>query len=503
MTANELLEMRGVYLRYGPTVALDGVDFTLRAGEIQALLGENGAGKSSLMQVLAGAVRPDAGAMRLEGAPFVPESTAAAQRRGVAMVFQELSLLGHLTIAENLSLGREPARFGWVDRRKRREAAQRVLARLQRPSLDCDRKVAGLAPAERQLVEIARALAVGARVLVLDEPTSSLGQADVRQLFAVLRQLRDDGLGIVFISHALEEVRGLCDRCTVLRDGRTVATVDVAAVDDATLVRHMAGRPLDQVFPVADRSAGPVVLEVEDLAALPLPRRASLQLASGQIHGIGGLAGAGRSELLQAIFGMRPRSAGAVRLRGVELPADPAACWRAGVGYGAEDRKQDGLALRLPIATNVVLPHLRPLQAGGLLRWSRAMAVVQNLGERVSLKYRSPWQAVRELSGGNQQKVAFARLLQAGCDVLLLDEPTRGIDVGSRQEVYHLLDGLARSGAAILVVSSQLPELLGLCDRIAVMRKGVLSPFRPAADWTQESLLHEMMVGESPQESLA
>ena len=503
MSDGELLVMRGITLQYGPTRALDGAHLTVRRGEVHALLGENGAGKSSLMQVLVGAVRASAGEMRLAGVPYEPGSTAAAQRAGVAMVFQELTLLPHLTIAENLCLGRELARGGLVARARQREAAAAVLARLHRADLQPDRRVAELAPADRQMVEIARAVLAEARVLVLDEPTSSLGAEDVQRLFAVLAELRASGLGIVYISHALEEVRALCDRCTVLRDGRTVATGTMAELGDAELVRHMAGRPLEQVFPPAARPAGPVVFEVEELVGESLPRRASLQLHQGEIAGIGGLGGAGRTELLEVIFGLRPRRTGAVRLRGEPLLPDPRHCWQRGVGLCAEDRKAAGLSLRLPIATNVVLPRLQPLREAGLVRWGRALEIARRLGERVSLRCRSPQQPVRELSGGNQQKVALSRLLHAQCDVLLLDEPTRGIDVGSRQEVYQLLDELARAGAAILVVSSQLPELLGLCDRIAVMRRGELGAFRATQAWTQESLLHEMLTGGTAQERSA
>jgi ribose transport system ATP-binding protein len=493
MTGPTLLAMQGIALRYGPTLALDGVEFSLRAGEVHALLGENGAGKSSLMQVLAGAVRPTSGTMQLLDTDYAPRSPAEAQQAGVAMVFQELTVLPHLTVAENLWLGRERTKLGLVDRREHAHHARQVLQRLQRGDLPLDQRLGTLSPADRQMVEIARAVLCEAKVLVLDEPTSSLGAEDVRRLFAVLAELRMQGLGIVYISHALEEVREICDRCTVLRDGRTVATGELRDLDDAALVRHMAGRPLDQVFPPAERAAGEAVLEVHALASLPMLRSASFVLRRGEIAGIGGLCGAGRSELLQAIFGLRARTTGSVTLCGTPLPADPQQCWQLGVGLCAEDRKQEGLSLRLSIAVNVVLPRLLPLRWHGLLRWQRATEIAQRLGERVSLRCHSPRQAVQELSGGNQQKVAFARLLHAGCEVLLLDEPTRGIDVGSRQEVYHLLDELARAGAAVLVVSSQLPEVLGLCDRIAVMRRGELGPFRPTGEWTQESLLHEML----------
>ncbi|MCA8978175.1 MAG: sugar ABC transporter ATP-binding protein [Planctomycetes bacterium] len=490
-----MLEMRGIALRYGPVVALDGVDLSVDAGQVHALLGENGAGKSSLMQVLVGAVRPDAGAMYLDGQDYTPQTTTGALELGIAMVFQELLVLPHLTVAENLWLGRERTRGLFVDRRARRLDAERVLLRLGREDLAPDARVGDLSPGDRQIVEIARALLADARILVLDEPTSSLGADDVEHLFAVIGQLRAEGLGIVYISHSLEEVRTVCDHCTVLRDGRTVKTGPLHELDDQALVAHMAGRPLDEVFPARQRRAAAVVLEVEDVRGEPLPRHASFALRGGEIAGIAGLAGAGRSELLQTLFGTRRRRSGQVALHGEPLPADPGRCWQLGVGMLAEDRKNEGLSVRLPIATNMVLPRVDAHVRGGMLVWSSVRDAARSLGERVQLRSREPMQAVGELSGGNQQKVAIARLLHAECSVLLLDEPTRGIDVGSRHEVYRLLDRAAAAGAAVLVVSSHLPELLGLCDRIAVMHRGQLGSFRHTEEWTQESLLREMMLG--------
>ena len=495
-----LLQMQSVSLSFGETHALDGVDLQVASGEVHALLGENGAGKSTLMKVLAGALRPDAGSLRLGEEEFAPIDPREAQQRGVAMIYQELTVLPHLSIAQNVCLGQELARCGVVDRKGQRAAVLAVLRRLRRQDLDPDARVATLAPAERQLVEIARALHQQARILVMDEPTSSLGADDVAHLFAVIRELRQQGLAIVYISHFLEEVRAVADRFTVLRDGRTVATGNLTEISDAQLVAHMAGRSVDQQYPPRRAQRGAVALAVADLEGAPLPRHASLTLHHGEILGIGGLCGAGRSELLETLFGLRPRRGGHVERGAGPLASCPAQLWQQGVGMLVEDRKNVGLSVRRPLWHNLLLPDLRRLSRCGWL----APAVLRRHSQRwideFAVRARGPQQLAGVLSGGNQQKLALARLLQAEATVLLLDEPTRGIDVQSRHEIYQWLDRLARQGAAILMVSSQLEELLGLCDRIAVMRRGQLLPARPADAWTQESLLAAAL---QPQEACA
>ncbi|HLQ36151.1 MAG TPA: sugar ABC transporter ATP-binding protein [Planctomycetota bacterium] len=493
-----LLCMTSVSLAFGETQALAGVDFEVRAGEVHALLGENGAGKSSMMQVLAGVHRPQAGSMTLGGHGYAPRDPRHAQQSGVAMIHQELSLLPHLSVLDNVCLGHElRTPLGTLARSRAAGAVRAVLARLGHSDIPLRARVRELAPAARQMVEVARALHAGSRILVMDEPTSSLAADDVAALFTVIDQLRSSGLAIVYISHFLEEVRRIADHCTVLRDGCVVAGGALAEVDDATLVAHMAGRPVAQVFPRRRSQPGDVVLEVRDLAGAPLPLRASLQLRQGEILGIGGLCGAGRSELLEALFGLRPALRGAVRYRGLPAPVVPAALWSRGLGLLVEDRQQRGLARQRAVDFNLVLPSAGRLCRGPLFSPRAAAQVAATWIERLRIRCRGPLQRVGLLSGGNQQKVALARLLQAGAEVLLLDEPTRGIDVGSRQEIYALLDELARNGAAILLVSSQLPELLGLCDRIAVMRAGVLGTFMPAVEWTKESLLQAALLPNS------
>jgi len=490
------LEMRGISKRFGATVALDRVDFQVSAGEVCALVGENGAGKSTLMKVLSGAVAPDSGEMLLDGAPYRPRGPLDARRTGVAMIYQELSLAPHLTVEENISLGLEPVRFGFVRRGEVRKLALKALAELDHPEIRPDAVVGRLSVAEQQLVEIARAVAANSRVLVLDEPTSSLTGRDVERLFARIAALRARGHAIVYISHFIEEARRISDRFVALRDGRTVGGGPTSSASADDIVRMMIGRDTPELYPRSARSPGEVVLEVVGLAGVARPRSASLELRRGEVLGIAGLVGAGRTELLRAIFGLDPVRSGRVRVAAYVGPASPARRWAEGVGFLSEDRKGEGLALGLSIADNITLSKLSGLGPGGFVLPSRLEAAAAGWIERLGVRCRTPWQRVGELSGGNQQKVALARLLHHDVDILLLDEPTRGIDVASKAQVYTLVDELAsgsptRSPKAVLVVSSYLPELLGICDRIAVMCRGILGPARPVAELDEHRLMLE------------
>jgi len=483
------LGMRGIEKRYGATRALGGVELEVAPGEILALVGENGAGKSTLMKILAGVVAPDAGRMHLDGSVYAPRSPLEARAAGVAMIHQELALAPHLSVAENVLLGALPRRGPWLDRRALHERARRALQQVGRGELELDQRLGALPLADRQLVEIARALALEARVLVLDEPTSSLGRADVQRLFERLRELRARGVSIVYISHVLEEVLELGDRFVVLRDGVSVAAGPLAGASAGSLVAAMVGRDVDALFPRSDSRPGEVLLRVEDLAGRRLPRTASLELARGEVLGIAGLIGAGRTELLRAIFGLDPVRTGRLRVLALEGARTPRERWRSGVGFLSEDRKQEGLALGLSIAENLALPVLGRGRAGRL-----GPGAVEPLAarwiEQLRVRCEGPAQPVGRLSGGNQQKVALARLLAAEVDVLLLDEPTRGVDVGAKAEIYRWIDQLARvQGKAVLVVSSHLPELLGLADRIAVATRGVLGAARPVGEWSEHALL--------------
>lgn len=486
-----LLRMEGVRKRFGATQALDGVDLSVGRGEVLALVGENGAGKSTLMKVLAGAHAPDEGRMWLDGAPYRPKGPLEARRAGVAMIYQELSLAPHLSVAENVLLGAEPVRGPVLDWATMRRRAGEALAALGHPDIPVDLPVSRLSVAQRQLVEIARAVAFGSRVLVFDEPTSSLARRDIERLFALVKRLREQGHAVIYISHFLEEVQALSDRYAVLRDGRSVGGGPTADATPEQIIGLMVGRAVDDLYPRSERTPGGVVLEVRGLAGSDRPRDASFSLRRGEVLGIAGLVGAGRTELLRTIFGLDPVRRGEVRVEtnvpgAVAAPATPARRWAQGLGMVSEDRKAEGLALNRSIADNLTLTKLGPL-----VRPAAVEADADRWSDRLGVRRRSVGQPVGDLSGGNQQKVALARLLHHGADVLLLDEPTRGIDVGSKAEIYRVIDELAVSGKAVLMVSSYLPELLGVCDRIAVMCRGVLGPARPVAEWDEHKIMAE------------
>jgi ribose transport system ATP-binding protein len=493
-----LLRMRGIEKRFGATVALRGVELDVLPGSVHALIGENGAGKSTLMKTLSGACSPDAGTMEFGGEPFFPSNPLHARALGVCMIYQELALAPDLSVMENILLGIEPTRGPFIRWAQVRTIAQHALREVGLPDLAPEMRTGDLPVAQQQLVEIARAVAGGCRILVLDEPTSSLTRRDVEQLFMLVRRLRDRGIAVIYISHALEEVSALCDRFTVLRDGETVGHGRVGEVSVDRIIALMVGRDVGDLYPRSLRSPGEVILELNHLAGVPLPHSASLTLRRGEVVGIAGLIGAGRTEMVRTLFGLSPVREGTVRVGTHRGPATPRQRWSQGLGLVSEDRKQEGLAQSLSIADNLTLTRLGGLGPWGLVRPSRQRAACRPWIESFPIKCRDAAQPVQDLSGGNQQKVAIARLLHHDAEVLLLDEPTRGIDVGSKAQIYRLIDALARGDEAagrapkaILVISSYLPELLGICDRIAVMARGVLGPARPVQDWNEHSLMLE------------
>lgn len=483
------LEMHGVKRSFGATKALRGVELSVVPGEVMALVGENGAGKSTLMKILSGAIPPDEGKMFLDGADYVPGNPLHARKSGVAMIYQELALAPHLSVMENILLGIEPTRgplLNWPELKRRATAA---LAEVGLSHISPEIEVRKLAIAQQQLVEIARAVALDCRVLVLDEPTSSLTAKDIEKLFALIRKLKAKNISIIYISHFLEEVRAVCDRFTVLRDGETVGNGVTAEVPNEKIIALMVGRNVEDLYPRSHRTPGEVILEIKDLGGVVKPRSASLQLRRGEVLGISGLVGAGRTELLRAVFGLNKVMRGEIRVGQFSGTASPQQRWSQRVGLVSEDRKTEGLALGLSIADNLTLSRLSGLGPFGFVMPSRQREACKPWIAKIPIKCQGPAQRISGLSGGNQQKVAIARLLHADVDVLLLDEPTRGIDVGSKAQIYQLIDELAARGKAVLMISSYIPELLGTCDRIAVMSRGRLSETRERVQWDEHALL--------------
>jgi ribose transport system ATP-binding protein len=466
------LEMRAISKRFPGVVALDGVDLEVRSGEVHVLLGENGAGKSTLVKVLSGAVRKDAGEIRLGGRPVEIGGPAHARRLGISIIYQELMLVPGLSVAENVFLGKAPRRWGLVDWRRMRADAARILGGLGL-SIDVTRPVGQLGLAQQQMVEVARALADEARVVVMDEPTSALSGAEVEQLFATTARLIARGVAVVYISHRMDEVFRIGHRVTVLRDGRRVATMPLAEAAAGELVRLMADRDVTEQYPPRATPRGSELLRVRGLTRRGVLHDVDLVLHAGEIVGLAGLAGAGRTELARAITGADPIDAGEIIVRGRPVRiASPAAAVRHGLGFLPEDRKTHGLVLPLSVQRNIALPNYRRWSRWGLVRASGERAEACRMIDDLRVRTPGPEQASRALSGGNQQKVVLAKWLAGRAEILIFDEPTRGIDVAARRDIYELMNGLVARGAAILMISSDLPEVLGMSDRIVVLRRG-------------------------------
>ncbi|HYT58717.1 MAG TPA: sugar ABC transporter ATP-binding protein [Haliangiales bacterium] len=484
------LRMVGVRKSFGATHALKNVSFEVGPAQVHALIGENGAGKSTLMKILSGAYQPDGGEIELDGQLFVPKDPCHARRNGIAMIYQELNLAPHLSVAENILLGEEPRRFGWLNRARQRASAREALAELHHENIPLDTPINRLTIAEQQIVEIARALIGSPKVLIMDEPTSSLTQADAENLFAVIDRLRQRGVSMVYISHFLEECQRVADRYTVLRDGESVGADDMAGARLNEIIRLMVGRDIRDIYPRTPHTPGKTVLELRDLRGMTRPRSASLTLREGEILGIAGLIGTGRTETLRACFGLDRIKSGIVLVYSRESThGSPARRLADGIGLLSENRKEEGLLLNRTLADNLTITRYSPVSRLGLVSRRRQRQCAQDWMDRLDVRARNPNQVVAELSGGNQQKIAVGRLLHHDARIFLLDEPTRGIDVGSKVQIYKLLDGLAARGKAIIFVSSYLPELLGVCDTIGVMCRGVLSAVRPAGAWNEHTLM--------------
>jgi rhamnose transport system ATP-binding protein len=490
-----LLDLQHAAKAFGAVQALIDGSVTLRAGEVHALLGENGAGKSTLVKILAGVHQPDSGTLTVGGREVTLPGPAAARAAGIAVIYQEPTLFPDLTVAENMFVGRQPLRQGRrIDRRAMQDEAAAIFRRLGVP-LDPARIARGLSIADQQVVEIGKALSVDAKVIVMDEPTAALSAAEVDRLFEVTRTLQSQQAAVLFISHRLEEVFAICQAVTVMRDGRHVMTSDLAGLTANDLVRAMVGRELAERPPeAAGARVGDPVLTVERLTREGVFTDISLTVRSGEIVALAGLVGAGRSEVARAVFGIDRYDAGRVTMGGKQLKkASPTSAMAAGIGFVPEDRRQQGLVMDMSIQQNVALASLGALQKGGLIRASAERAMASDWGSRLKIKYGRLTDPVSMLSGGNQQKVVLAKWLGRKPDLLIVDEPTRGIDVGTKAEVHHLLTDLAKSGVAILMISSELPEVLGVADRILVMREGRLVGEFSHDDASEEAVMSAAM----------
>ncbi|MBI1760898.1 MAG: sugar ABC transporter ATP-binding protein [Acidobacteria bacterium] len=476
---------------YAGVQALKAASFELRAGEVHALVGENGAGKSTLIKIITGAVQADSGVLELNGQPLTQHDTAQAKRAGIAAIYQQPALFAELSVAENIAYGYEPTGL-WrrVDWRARTERAAALLQRVG-ARIDPERRAGDLTMPEQQLVEIARALGQDARILIMDEPTASLGEADAQNLFRVVRELRASGVGIVYISHRLEELAQIADRVTVLRDGQTIETRAMQGVTRDDLIRLMIGRELSAVFPKRAVKQGEILLELRGLGcAAAGVRDVSLSIRAGEIIGLAGLVGAGRTELARVLFGLTPADAGEIWVQGERVTIDSTTRAIAlGLAYVPEDRRRHGVVLPLAISANTTLASLPQFARAGWLDFNAEVAQAARMVEQLAVKTPSIFAPAGNLSGGNQQKVALAKWLTTKPRIIILDEPTQGIDVGAKAEIHRLMCDLAEQGLAVLMISSELPEVLGMSDRIAVLHAGRLAGVLTREEATQEKVL--------------
>lgn len=505
MEKNSLLVARSVCKSFGPTPVLKQVNFELKAGEVHALLGENGAGKSTLIKIFSGALKADSGTMLIDGQPYSPGSPLEGRQSGLAVIYQELTLAPHLTVEENIMLGLEEKHLGFLDKKKNREKVQQVLKFLGHPEISADIPVRKLSIGAKQVVEIARALVSRARILIMDEPTSSLSQEDTGRLFEIIRRLKSEGVGIIYVSHFLEEVMEVADTFTVLRDGEVAGTGNISHTTVEQLINLMVGKRLEELYPEVNVRPGEVVLKAQKLHGQKMGEPVSLELRRGEVLGVAGLVGSGRTEFLRTLFGLDKRREGLAIISGKEFkPEHPKDSIDRGLGFLSEDRQAEGLALRMNISDNLTLSRLDFYSKHGFLDERRQKVSVESWIAQLAIKARRPEQPVWTLSGGNQQKVALARLLHQQAEIFLLDEPTRGIDVLSKAHIYELVAELARKQKAVIFVSSYFPELLGLCHRIAVFHRGQLVAVKERENWTEETLMKTAITGSTePEENMA
>ncbi len=494
-----VLEMEGISKSFGATRALNGVKLTVRSHEIHALMGENGAGKSTLMKVLSGVYQPDAGIIKVDGKPITITKPADARAAGISLIYQELSVATNLTVAENVFMGSEPRTpWGMADTAEMNRRTEEVLLTLDAP-FSATTPARKLSIAQQQQVEIARALIHKGRILIMDEPTAALSDRETDALFKIVRKLRDEGIAVIYISHRMAEVNALADCVTVLRDGGYVGELAREELDPGKIVQMMVGRPLGDFYQhKTGRQAGKLMLEVENLGGGKV-KPASFKVHAGEVVGLAGLVGAGRTELARLIFGADPRTSGRVVLDGKEVNInEPIDAIRMGIGYLPEDRKGQGLFLQLSALSNTAMNVLSKNARAGVINHPALRKLTKQAIDRLSIKVSGPDGIVGGLSGGNQQKVLLARWLEINPKVLLLDEPTRGVDVGAKSEIYLIINELAAQGVAVVVISSELPEVIGICDRVVVMREGVITGECTGTDINQEKIMtlatHEVRV---------
>jgi len=486
------LRMTGISKSFGPVQALSDVGFTVRAGTVHALVGENGAGKSTLMKILAGVYKPDSGSIEIHGQPCAFDRPQQALAAGVSMIYQELDLAEHLTVAENIFLGSEPpGSLPFTVDYKTMVRKTTDLAKRLNFEIDPTAAVENLSVGDCQIVEVLKALMRSASIIVMDEPTSSLSERGTQRLFEVVRQLRQQGISIIYISHRLEEIIGLADDVTVLRDGKVVHSELVTKLDIGQIIRYMVGRELTEFFPSRDVKIGDVCVRVDNLSSARGIRDISFDIRAGEIVGLAGLVGAGRTEVARAIFGVDKKASGTIVLDGKELSIDsPADAISSDIAFLTEDRKRTGLCLQLPCSWNITLPNLVAIGMKNIINPARESKITEDIASRIDIKWLGPQAPVDSLSGGNQQKILIARWLLAKSKFMIFDEPTRGIDVGAKKEVYTLLNQLAEQGKAVLFISSELPELFGIANRILVMRRGRLVGNLKTNETTQEQVMH-------------
>ena len=492
MSEQGLLKMQGILKVFGPVTALKDVSFTARPGTVHALCGENGAGKSTLMKVLAGVYQPDGGQMHLDGNYVEFKTPRDALDAGVSMLFQELDLAEHMTVYENIFMGSElMSSIPLVIDRKKMIEETNVLCESYGFEINAESTISSLTTGQCQIVELLKALIRKAKIIVMDEPTSSLSESEAARLFDIVKQLRNQGLTIVYISHRMEEVAALADEISVLRDGEVVATGSSSEMDIPTIVKHMVGREVKDFYPPRDVEIGKIRLEAEEISSNQGIAGVSFCVRRGEIVGMAGLVGAGRTEVANAIFGVVPLTGGRVKLDGKALKIKrPADAIKNGIALLTEDRKRTGLCTNLPCSWNMTMPNYERIGMKTIVKLSKERRLCREYANKVAVKWSDPDAAANSLSGGNQQKVLVARWLMADSEVTIFDEPTRGIDVGAKKEVYTILNELAAHGKAILVISSELPELFGICDRIIVMRRGRLVADLNTNETTPEKVMH-------------